>query len=461
MLNSAGTATPGTATPKRPAWYTPSPKLEKFRAAVLEFVSTPEEERDAAHLGQDLKEVRHLMDLGELAFAERAAEFAATEEAERQGSASTVDWVRHETHMSTTAALNAIRVGEQMPKLPQSVAAVRSGEIGYAHLALMAGTANAVTEPGGPTSFDEQPLLAKAREHSVSRFGHDCHHARHAADAAGFLAEHLSAVEWRSFEMNKCPGGVLLRGRLDTVGAAVLRSALEPLASKAGAEDTRRHKRRMADALIELANHGLDSGQLPAQAGQRPHVQVTTTLETLMGVCGAPAGEMQFSEPVSLATVQRLACDSSVTRILVDPRSTKVDVGRATRAPSVGLRKALQARDKGCVWPGCERPVSWTAAHHFKHWGHFGDTELLNMGLVCYRHHEMCHEGGWNLAWTDDGRLLVIPPSPDWPVPRGVPPPSDEPDEFWTHANETPSHAIRGLRAAFLPAPPPADDVPF
>ena len=116
--------------PGRPAWYRPSPALEKLRAAMLEFVSTPVEERDPVDLGQDVKELRHLLDLGELSFAERAAPFAATDEAERQGSASTVDWMRHEAKMSGTAAINAIRVGEQMASLPESVAAVRNGEIG-------------------------------------------------------------------------------------------------------------------------------------------------------------------------------------------------------------------------------------------------------------------------------------------------------------------------------------------
>ena len=451
----------GTASPNRPPWYRPAPALETFRAAVLEFVNAPVGGRDPADRGQDLKELRHLLDLQELTFAGWAAGFAATEEAERQGSASTVDWVRHETRMAVTAASSAIRVGEQMPSLPESVAAVRSGEIGYAHLALMASTSAAVTESTVAPPFDEQPLLAKAREHSVSRFRHDCDHARHAADAAGFLADHLTAVEWRAFEMSPCDNGVLLRGRLDTVAAATLRSALEPLATKAGADDTRRRKRRLADALVELANHGLDAGVLPSQAGQRPHVQVTTTLETLMDVCGAPAGVLQFSEPVSVATVQRLACDSSITRILLRPKSAILDVGRATRVPSPAQRRALVARDGGCIWPGCERPASWTSAHHFKHWGHFGVTELPNMGLVCYRHHWQVHEGGWNLAWTDDGRLLTIPPSPDWPLPRGEPPPTDAQDEFWRQANDAPSRAVRELRETMAPPTPPTDVVPF
>lgn len=83
----------GTASPNRPAWYTPLPALEILRAAVLEFVTTPVAGRDPADRGQDLKELRHLMDLAELTFAGWAAGFAATEEAERQGSTSTVDWL--------------------------------------------------------------------------------------------------------------------------------------------------------------------------------------------------------------------------------------------------------------------------------------------------------------------------------------------------------------------------------
>ncbi|MHB1172406.1 MAG: HNH endonuclease signature motif containing protein, partial [Lacisediminihabitans sp.] len=31
-------------------------------------------------------------------------------------------------------------------------------------------------------------------------------------------------------------------------------------------------------------------------------------------------------------------------------------------------RVALAARDGGCRRPGCERPPSWTEAHHIQHW---------------------------------------------------------------------------------------------
>ena len=105
--------------------------------------------------------------------------------------------------------------------------------------------------------------------------------------------------------------------------------------------------------------------------------------------------------------------------------------------------------------------MSWTEAHHIKHWARGGLTELGNMGLLCYHHHELCHECGWNLAWSDDGRLLTIPPSPDWPVPRGEPPPTDAQDESWSRANEAPSRGIRDLWKVDAIATPPSDEVPF
>lgn len=426
--------------------YEPEPEVAELAALVERIGVTRTSHRPAEQRAGDLKLLRHCIDNLELSFAHMAADFAATEEFELYGSVSAADWVRHNCKMSGVAAGAAIRVGEQMPSLPESVAAVRDGEIGYAHLSLLARTSAAVKEPGGADAFDERPLLQQAREHSVGRFSHDCHHARHAADAAGFLSDHLTAVEWRAFEMSPCEGGVVLRGRLDSVGAATLRSALEPLAKRQGAEDTRGRRRRFADALVELGNHGLDSGELPSQAGQRPHVQVTTTLETLMGVCGAPAGEMQFSEPISIATVQRLACDSGVTRILLDSKSAIINVGRSKRVPSAPMRRALHARDQGCVWPGCERPPSWTAAHHIKHWARDdGLTELPNLGSLCYRHHELVHEGGWDLAWSEDGRLLTIPPPPTWAIPRGERAPTEADEAADLARREQVERDVQGL----------------
>ena len=48
----------------------------------------------------------------------------------------------------------------------------------------------------------------------------------------------------------------------------------------------------------------------------------------------------------------------------------------------------------------------------FSHWGQGGTTDADKLVLLCYRHHWMIHEGGWQLAKVERGLLLAIPPSP-------------------------------------------------
>src|ERR1700694_4810466 len=104
---------------------------------------------------------RHLIDLMELSFAQEAAEFAATRDYEEDGSASPIDWIRINCHMTGNAAADRVAVGGLVPRLGQSIDALVEGEVGFAHLTVMARTANAVG-----TAFNETALLAKARENS-------------------------------------------------------------------------------------------------------------------------------------------------------------------------------------------------------------------------------------------------------------------------------------------------------
>jgi Domain of unknown function (DUF222) len=261
--------------------------------------------------------------------------------------------------------------------------------------------------------FDERPLLALALEHSVSRFGFDCTHARHAADAAGVLAEHLTAVEYRRLELRPCEDGrIALHGLFDPVGGATLRVALERFCGRSGLGDERPRPRRLADGLVELAAHALDQGwTTEGRSSPRPHLQLTASVETVMGLVGAPGGELEYAGAVPAATVQRLACAAGIRRVLLGPDAAVIEVGRALRVPAAAGRAALRVRDRGCVWPGCDRPASWCNAHHLLHWGHGGDSDLDNLVLLCYRHHWSVHEGGWQLVRTEPGRVLAIPPS--------------------------------------------------
>ena len=368
--------------------------------------------RPGEEIAAQLIRRRQKINQDELEFSVLAAQFAQTDEYDWLGFDGPIPWIKANCHMSGAAAADRICVGEQVQRLGQSARAMAAGEIGFAHFALIAHTSAAVGD-----RLDEAQLLRQARKHSIARFREDCYHARHAADPEGCANEEAQGVEARSLNITPNEDGTVhIDGTLDKVGGAAVVSALEPLAQRAGKGDDRRHDRRIADGLVDLCMRALDNGLVP----QRAHLQVTASLETLLGLPGAPGADMAFSLPISAKAVERLACDCAVTRIILGSDSTVIDVGRAKRTISGPQRKALRVRDGGCTWPGCDRPVSMTEGHHLIHWINNGPGDLPNLTLLCYRHHWMVHEGGWQIVRTGDGRLLTIPPATGFETrPRG------------------------------------------
>jgi hypothetical protein len=83
-------------------------------------------------------------------------------------------------------------------------------------------------------------------------------------------------------------------------------------------------------------------------------------------------------------------------------------VGRKTRTISGALRRALEVRDRGCRFPGCQ--LRFTQAHHVRHWADGGETGLSNCLLLCGYHHRLVHEGGWRVEWWGKGRPVFYDP---------------------------------------------------
>jgi hypothetical protein len=48
-------------------------------------------------------------------------------------------------------------------------------------------------------------------------------------------------------------------------------------------------------------------------------------------------------------------------------RALPLSVGRATRTIPPHIRTALNLREQGCRFPGCDRPAAWTDGHHIIH----------------------------------------------------------------------------------------------
>jgi hypothetical protein len=364
-------------------------------------------------MGQRLIAMRRDINHRELEFSRLAAEFAGVFDSDPELDTSAVAWLKAECRMSAHAAAERVCVGEQLERLPASTESMAGGRIGFAHLALLAWTSAVLSESETAQPFSESPLLGRAEMVGIQAFRTACIHYRHARDPLGYGREEAQAIEDRFLSLKGREDGCLwIKGFLDNEGGAILRGALEPLARKYGADDERSKDRRLADALVEVAGHALDGGELPRVGGQRPpHLQVTAVVQTLVGAPGAPAADLDGGAPLSGEALLRISCDASVTRVVLDSSSMLVDLGRAKRVISPSLRRALVARDGGCRWSGCGRPASYCSGHHLEHWARGGSTHAGNLVLVCARHHFLLHEGGWTAHLAPDGRLVTIPPA--------------------------------------------------
>jgi len=144
-------------------------------------------------------------------------------------------------------------------------------------------------------------------------------------------------------------------------------------------------------------------------AAERYQVVVHVTAETLAadesGRC-----ELDNGQALALDTVRRITCDSSLLRITEDDAGNPLDIGRKTRAVPPALRRALQARDSGCRFPGCNHR-RFVDAHHIRHWADGGDTSIDNLVLLCRHHHRLVHENGFGVERATDNSVRFRRPN--------------------------------------------------
>jgi hypothetical protein len=120
-----------------------------------------------------------------------------------------------------------------------------------------------------------------------------------------------------------------------------------------------------------------------------------------------------------MSEVQRLLRAASLSTVVLDEQCLPWEVRKARQQTSIGLWRALVARDGGCRFPGCTAPPSWCdVAHAASPARAGGKLSPRNAVLLCRRHHRRVDQPGWNIRidgpditfHTPDGRTIRAGP---------------------------------------------------
>ena len=391
------------------------------------------------------------------------AEFDRRRGWELGGHRTCAHWLAFRTGIDLGAARQRVRAARALTELPETSAAMSRGELSFSIV-------RALTRVATPEN--EADLLELAQgctAAQLERIVRGFKLGSRQDEAAREQARHDS----REFSVFPDEEGMyVVRGRLTPEIGALLMRAVEAASDalyrergpftdpeNGSAEPSRRAAaQRRADAIGLVAERALAAGfggcgagtedalsqtddaldpeqdlkngsaepsrriPLSGTRAERYQVVLHVDTETLSDEgSGLGRSELEDGTRVSAETSRRLACDASVVPIRHGNGPNDLDVGRKTRTVSPALRRALEARDRGCRFPGCG--LRFTDAHHVKHWADGGETALGNLVLLCSYHHRLVHEERWKIEWWGEGRPAFIDPRGQKHFdPRPVPP---------------------------------------
>ncbi|MGY2078594.1 DUF222 domain-containing protein [Modestobacter sp. SYSU DS0657] len=337
-----------------------------------------------------------------------------TQATEHDGLTSMRSWLIGHARLSPLEASRVVRSGRALAHFPALAEGFAAGHVTAAQFAVVAGTVGDHER----AQAAEQGIDLGAFDTAWADVAQEAPHASLGVAVRAFIealdpdGAEPDPTEGRRFTLAKhSDGSVTGRFDLDAVGGEKLQAAVESLVQANRPKgDTRTRSQQQADALVQLCDNQLASGSLPTLRTVKPHVVVGIDLDDLVDpATGAGAAEMGFGATISAARVRFLACDGSISRIVMGPDGTPLDLGRDHRVVTPGLRKAVERRDKGCVFAGCGAPTWWCDVHHLIHWLHGGETSLSNSALLCERHHTKVHHG-FSVVRQPDGRWRTFRP---------------------------------------------------
>jgi hypothetical protein len=344
-----------------------------------------------------------------------------------EGFASCAEWLAWRIGITRDTAGEKVRTARALERLPSISQAMEKGQISFSKV-------RALTRVATPENEAELLEFAKAGSTaSLERLVRGWKTSERVDEQRAERLRHRA----RRFSVFPDNDGMYVVNGLVTpeVGALLMRAidaAGDALfsASTDDCEHTEPAQRR-ADALGLVAERALAAGfggeDAPVSGSRAERYQVVLHVEPKSIEAGAEPGmsELEDGTRLSAESARRLSCDASCVEVTEGPDRSVLDVGRRTRTVPPAIRRALEARDRGCRFPGCG--LRFTDAHPVVHWADGGETSLSNLLLLCARHHRAVHEGGFRVCTDAEAKAVFFSPR-DTVVASAPPMPELGPD---------------------------------
>lgn len=340
---------------------------------------------------------------------------------------STASWLQAQLRLDPQPARERVKAAAALDRRTVVDDALCTGAVDARQAAVIAAAVNDMPAAAGDEAVAaaETMLINYAAEwapHQLRRLGerileHVAPEIAEQSEREALDRADARAYAKRSLTLTRPEDGqVRIFGSLTVEDAAIVNAALDPLCVPRPA-DERTPAERRADALVDICRLALRTGDLPDNGGSPPQLAVTVPFDVVEGQL--QTGTLDNGQHLGPAAMRRLACDAQILPIVLGGAGQVLDAGRARRLASGPVRRALVVRDRGCAYPGCDRPPRWCDAHHLVPWSEGGATALDNLVLLCRHHHRVIHAGDWQVRLGTDNLPEFIPPP--WTDPRQRP----------------------------------------
>jgi hypothetical protein len=319
-------------------------------------------------------------------------------------------------------------------------AGVASGEVSVgAAAAIVTGLGEPTADLGADDLLDAaQTLVAEAASLPPEKVAKRARELRDELDAAGIADREEALRQKRFLRLTPRPDGMTsIFGLLDPESAALVTDAIdcvtaprrngprflddtERARADAIMKDPRTTEQLALDALVEMIRIASVADPGRVFGIRKPAVRVHVDASDLQPCPETGrregAGHLEGqTAAVSIQTVERLACTDGYIPVLFQTGGA-IDVGLTQRLFTTRQRIALAAIWGGCAHPDCDRPPSWTEAHHALEWDNDGPTDIRNGVLLCRFHHMLTHNMGWTIHPPDKpGQKWLMYPPPGRP----------------------------------------------